>query len=69
MEKSKGYYAFLSYKREDKKEAKPLQLALEYYHLPNYLRQEDLEMLKYVRPIFYNILTTYNRNCGLRNVQ
>ncbi len=40
MEQPKEYYAFISYKREDKKEAKRLQHALEYYRLPNHLRQE-----------------------------
>ena len=32
MEQNKEYYAFISYKREDKAEAKRLQKALEYYH-------------------------------------
>ena len=40
MEKDKEYYAFISYKREDKKEAKWLQHDLEYYHPPYHLRQE-----------------------------
>ena len=52
MEQPKGYYAFISYKREDKKEAKWLQHALEYYRLPNHLRQENPELPEYVRPVF-----------------
>ena len=52
MEQSKEYYAFISYKREDKKEAKRLQHALEYYRLPNHLRQENPELPEYVRPVF-----------------
>ena len=60
MEQPKEYYAFISYKREDKKEAKRLQHALEYilqaqhkYHcLPNHLRQENPELPEYVRPVF-----------------
>ena len=52
MEQKKEYYAFISYKREDKKEAKRLQHALEYYRLPNQLRQEQPELPEYVRPIF-----------------
>lgn len=49
---NKEYYAFISYKREDKKEAKRLQHALEYYRLPNQLRQHDSKLPEYVRPIF-----------------
>lgn len=52
MEQPKEYYAFISYKREDKKEAKRLQHALEFYHLPNHLRQENPELPEYVRPVF-----------------
>lgn len=52
MEQSKEYYAFISYKREDIKEAKRLQHALEYYRLPNQLRQEQPELPEYVRPVF-----------------
>lgn len=52
MDNSKEYYAFISYKREDKKEAKRLQHALEYYRLPNHLRQENSKLPEYVRPIF-----------------
>ena len=52
MEDNKEYYAFISYKREDKKEAKQLQYALEYYRLPNHLRQDNPELPEYVRPVF-----------------
>ena len=52
MEQNKEYYAFISYKREDKKEAKRLQKALEYYRLPYNLRQENPKLPEYVRPVF-----------------
>ena len=52
MKQKKEYYAFISYKREDKKEAKWLQHTLEYYRLPNQLRQHDSKLPEYVRPIF-----------------
>lgn len=52
MDTPKSYYAFISYKREDKKEAKRLQHSLEYYKLPYKLRQENAELPEYVRPIF-----------------
>ena len=46
MKQAKEYYAFISYNREDKKEAKRLQHALEYYRLPNHLRQWNPELGK-----------------------
>ena len=52
MEQPKEYHAFISYKREDIKEAKRLQNALEYYRLPNHLRQNNPELPEYVRPVF-----------------
>ena len=60
MEQPQEYYAFISYKRDDKKEAKRLQHALEYirqaqhkyYRLTNHLRQENPGLLEYVRPVF-----------------
>lgn len=52
MSEPKSYYAFISYKREDKKEAKSLQHRLEYYKLPNILRQANPDLPEYVRPIF-----------------
>lgn len=55
MEQPKEYYAFISYKREDKKEAKRLQHALEYYRLPNHLRQDNPELPEFVRPIFRDL--------------
>ena len=55
MEQPKEYYVFISYKREDKKETKRLQHALEYYRLPNHLRQENPELPKFVRPVFHEI--------------
>ena len=63
MEENKEYYAFISHKREDKKEAKRLQHALEYirqaqhkYHcLLNHLRQEKTELPKFVRHVFLEI--------------
>lgn len=48
----KEYYAFISYKREDKKEAMRLQRALEYYRLPNNLRKDNPALPEYVRPVF-----------------
>ena len=51
-QEQKHYYAFISYKREDKKEAKRLQHTLEYYRLPNKLRKENPNLPEYVRPIF-----------------
>jgi hypothetical protein len=52
MEQQKEYYAFISYKRESEKWAKRLQHALEYYRLPNHLRQENPELPEFVRPVF-----------------
>ena len=52
MHPSREYYAFISYKREDKKEAMWLQHALEYYRLPNHLRNDHPEWPEYVRPVF-----------------
>ena len=52
MDNQYKYYAFISYKREDKKEAKRLQHALEYYRLPNHLRKEKPQLPEYIRPIF-----------------
>lgn len=52
MDENKEYYAFISYKREDKNEARQLQRALEYYRLPNHLRRDNSELPEYVRPVF-----------------
>lgn len=51
----KHYYAFISYKHEDAREAKRLQRTLEYYRLPNNLRQENPDLPEYVRPVFRDI--------------
>ena len=60
MELPKEYYSVRSYKREDKKEAKRLQHALEYYRLPNHLRQENPELPEYVRHVIRDIIITIN---------
>ena len=52
MDQFKEYYAFISYNREDIKEAKKLQRALEYYRLPNNLRRDNPKLPEYVRPVF-----------------
>ena len=52
MEHPKEYYAFISYKRKDKREAMRLQHVLEYYRLPNHLRYENPELPEYVRHVF-----------------
>lgn len=52
MSDEKQYYAFISYKREDKREAKRLQHQLEYYRLPNQLRKDNPDLPEYVRPVF-----------------
>ena len=44
MSEEKNYYAFISYKREDEKEAKRLQHQLEYYQLPNQLRKDNPDL-------------------------
>ena len=47
----KGYFAFISYKREDAKWADWLQHELEHYRLPSNLNgREDLP--KSIRPVF-----------------
>ena len=63
MEQDKEYYAFISYKREDKKEAKRLQHALEYYRLSNHLGQENPRLPEYVRIVFCD-MTGFNRISG-----
>lgn len=44
MSEDKEYYTFISYIRKDKKKAKRLQHASEYYCLPNHLPQENLDL-------------------------
>lgn len=46
------YLAFISYKREDEKWAKWLQLKLEHYKLPTSVRNSNPSLPKRVRPIF-----------------
>ena len=48
MSDEKQYYAFISYKREDKKEAKLLQHQLEYYRLPNQLRKDKHSYIRFL---------------------
>lgn len=52
MEKTFSYYAFISYKREDKKWAKWLQHKLEYYKLPVTLKKQNPSLPNKIRPIF-----------------
>jgi len=51
MEKAKKYYAFISYKREDKDSAKWLQHKLEHYKLPSNLNGRS-DLPSEIRPIF-----------------
>ena len=51
MEKTKKYFAFISYKREDEKWAKWLQHKLEHYRLPSNLNGRT-DLPKEIRPIF-----------------
>ena len=46
-----GFFS-ISHKREDEKEAKRLLHALEYYHLPKHLWQENPDLPEYVRIVF-----------------
>lgn len=55
MSEDKEYYTFISYIRKDKKKAKRLQHASEYYCLPNHLPQENPDLPELV-PQFYWIL-------------
>ena len=52
----KKYFAFISYKREDEKQAEWLRRKLEVYHLPAKLRKENSALPKTVRPIFRDSL-------------
>ena len=49
---NKGYYAFISYKREDEKWAKWIQHRLESYKFPNEVRQRYTCTPQFLRPIF-----------------
>ena len=55
MEGGNKFFAFISYKREDRNEASKLQHFLEYYRLPNHLRKERAELPEFVRPIFRDL--------------
>ena len=46
------YYAFISYKREDEKQAKWLQNKLEHYKLPTVVRTENPSLPETIYPIF-----------------
>jgi hypothetical protein len=52
METGFEYYAFISYKHEDKKWAKWLQGKLEHYRLPSVIRKEIPRLPKQIRPVF-----------------
>lgn len=54
MKQEKEYYAFISYKREDKKWAKWLQNKLEHYRFPTNLNGRS-DLPKNIRPIFRDI--------------
>lgn len=52
MEEEYKYYAFISYKREDEKQAKWLQNKLEHYKLPTIVRTENPSLPETIYPIF-----------------
>lgn len=52
MEGNFEYYAFISYCREDEKEAKWLQKKIEKYKLSSIIRKEIPRLPKYARPVF-----------------
>lgn len=54
MDKSKEYYAFISYKREDEKWAKWLQNKLEHYRFPTNLNGRT-DLPKNIRPTFRDV--------------
>ena len=54
MEENKGYYAFISYKREDEKWAKWLQHKLEHYKFPTNLNGRT-DLPKNIRPTFRDV--------------
>lgn len=55
MTDAKKYYAFISYKREDKRYAMWLQRKLEYYKLPVWARKKNIDLPERVRPIFRDV--------------
>ena len=52
----KRYFAFISYKREDLKDAEWLRKKLSHYHFPTKLRKENEELPKSIRPVFRDSL-------------
>ena len=52
----KKYYAFISYKREDLKQAEWLRNKLSHYHFPSKLRKENEALPKAIRPLFRDSL-------------
>ena len=52
MDTDKKYYAFISYKREDEKQAEWLRHKLVHYRLPLRLRKENPEIPKVIRLYF-----------------
>ena len=52
----KRYFAFISYKREDLKEAEWLRNKLSHYHFPSKLRKENEALPKAIRPLFRDSL-------------
>lgn len=55
MNEAKKYYAFISYKREDKRQAMWLQHKLEYYKVPLWARKKNIDLPKKIRPIFRDV--------------
>ena len=52
----KRYFAFISYKREDLKQAEWLRNKLSHYHFPSKLRKENEALPKAIRPLFRDSL-------------
>lgn len=52
MNEQYQFFAFISYKREDKKWAKWLQHRLEHYKLPLSIRKKNINIPRHIRPIF-----------------
>ncbi len=52
----KKYYAFISYKREDLKQAEWLRNKLSHYRFPSKLRKENEALPKAIRPLFRDSL-------------
>lgn len=52
MKKEREYFAFISYKEDDYKDAKWLQKELEKYRLPISIRKENPNLPERIRPVF-----------------